>query len=440
MKWYRWLAWPAVAAFCALLLAGCGSATQDAPSGSPDAVDAVDPRGQKVIFWYPSDRHEETMLAMVDDFNATNEWGIIVQGEFAGSYEEIYDRILAGLPSGKVPDLCLAYRDQAAVYADEQIIVELSPYLESRRWGLDAEDREDFFPFVLDLGYLPQFEGLYGFPLDRSMELLYYNEDWLNEVGYDHPPATWPEFREMVCAAADAEAGTYGYALSVDAATFVDMLSNRGGTMIEGDTYTFDSEGGLEALDFLQQIVDEGCAVVEQRWGGDEADFAAGRVLFTVDSTLQMPEYRRAIASGAGFDWSVAAMPTALDTPTVSAQRANLFLLQTTPERQLAGWLFIRWLSEPEQQARWARASGHFPLRASSVEHLQDVLEEQPQYAAALDFLTYDVAAEPAVTGYELCRHAVEAALSSALEGSDGEQSLTQAVEVCNLSLTAFDE
>ncbi len=110
---------------------------------------------------------------MIDDFNATNEWGITVQGKHVGSDGEIYNKIISGIPLGEVPDIAVAYQNQAATYVTQGAIVELTPYIESSKWGFTDEERDDFFPFV-ELGdYLPQFDGRYGFPPHRSMEVLY---------------------------------------------------------------------------------------------------------------------------------------------------------------------------------------------------------------------------------------------------------------------------
>ena len=37
-------------------------------------------------------------------------------------------------------------------------------------------------------------------------------------------------------------------------------------------------------------------------------------------------------------------------------------VLKSTPEKQLAAWLFARWLLSPENQAQWVDASALFPL------------------------------------------------------------------------------
>ena len=43
---------------------------------------AVDPRDQVVVFWYPyTGRQEALLLAMIDEFNGSNEWGVAIVGD-----------------------------------------------------------------------------------------------------------------------------------------------------------------------------------------------------------------------------------------------------------------------------------------------------------------------------------------------------------------------
>jgi ABC-type glycerol-3-phosphate transport system substrate-binding protein len=62
-------------------------------------------------------------------------------------------------------------------------------------------------------------------------------------------------------------------------------------------------------------------------------------------------------------------------------------MLKSTPEEELATWLLIKWLLEPENQARWIRASDHLPSRASAAEALTDYAEQHPQWEEALALL-----------------------------------------------------
>jgi multiple sugar transport system substrate-binding protein len=424
----------AVALIVGLAALGCGPASKVDKEIYGD-LENLDPSGQVITYWYQHSRsREEALQAMIDDFNASNKWGITVQGEYAGSYGEIYNRIIAGVPSGEVPDITVAYQNQAATYVTQGAIVELTPYVESVRWGFTEEQLQDFFPFV-ELGdYLLQFDGRYGFPPHRSMEVLFYNEAWLRELGYDHPPQTWDEFAEMACAASDTEAGTYGYEMSIDASTFADMVFNRGGSMVNEDAsaYTFGDQAGLEVLTLIHEVFREGCAILETEAYGDQTDFGLGKVLFTFSSTSGLPFYRDAVDDGAGFDWSISTMPTSLETPRVNIYGASLSILRTTPEKQLAAWLFIRWLTEPEQSARWTRATDYFPVRHSAADGLTDYFEQNPQFQKAFGFLSHDIAIEPGLVAYDECRDMIGEMMSAVAAGEDPGTWLATTLEECN--------
>jgi multiple sugar transport system substrate-binding protein/sn-glycerol 3-phosphate transport system substrate-binding protein len=402
-------------------------------------LEKLDPSGQVITYWHQHSRERgEELDALVDDFNASNEWGIAVQAEYAGGYGDIYNKIMDGIPSGEVPNVTVAYQNQAATYATQGGIVEVTPYVESARWGFSEEELADFFPFV-ELGdYLPQFDGRYGFPPHRSMEVLYYNADWLRELGYDGPPRTWDEFKEMACAASDPDAGKYGYELSIDASTFADMVYNRGGVMINEDAtaYAFGDQAGLTALAFIQELFDEGCAVLETEAYGDQEHFGEGRILFTFSSTSGIPYYRDLVSEGGGFAWSISTMPTTLDTPRVDIYGASLSIMHTTPEKQLASWLFIKWLTEPEQSARWSRASNYFPVRQSVAAELADYFAENPQYEKAFGFLGYDLTIEPGVIAYDECRDLINTMMDAvATTDADPATLLADALEECNAFL-----
>ena len=92
-------------------LAGCG--------GEPEAVvqtdlEQVDPTGQQVTFWYQHGlKREERLAELIAEFNSSNVWGIQVQGEYSGTYSNIYNKMLIGLQTGSLPDLIVAYNNLA---------------------------------------------------------------------------------------------------------------------------------------------------------------------------------------------------------------------------------------------------------------------------------------------------------------------------------------
>ncbi|HHN93170.1 MAG TPA: ABC transporter substrate-binding protein, partial [Anaerolineae bacterium] len=379
--------------------------------------------------------------SMIDEFNRTNEWGITVQGESQGGYGDLYKNIVAGIPAHQLPSMAVAYQNQAATYAGQGVLVALDPYVNSPKWGYTEEELNDFFPIALAADYLPQFDARYGWPPYKSMEVMYYNEDWLKELGYDGPPETWDEFAEMACAAAEnpfsgatGEGQSYGYVYSIDASRFATFVFSRGGNIInkDGTEYVFNGPEGLEALNFLKDLVDRGCAREQTERYGDQSDFGAGLSLFTIGSISGLPYYKNAVDEGAGFSWSVNPPPHTTPKPRLNIYGASQSIFVSSPEEQLAAWIFIKWMSEPEQQAQWASGTGYFPTRQSAADLLSDYFEEHPIYKKAFTFMSMDYGIESPVAGYDECRSAISEMLTSVLGGADTESELNATVEACN--------
>mgnify|MGYP001232791128 CR=1 FL=1 len=117
---------------------------------------------------------------MIDEFNRSNPHGIHVVGEYAGAYSNLFNKVIIGLQADMLPSLSVAYSNQARVYYDNDAVVDLQPYIESPSWGLGENGLQSFFPAFLEQDRYG--EAQVAFPPNRSMELLYYNTDWLHEL------------------------------------------------------------------------------------------------------------------------------------------------------------------------------------------------------------------------------------------------------------------
>jgi len=61
--------------------------------------------------------------------------------------------------------------------------------------------------------------------------------------------------------------------------------------------------------------------------------------------------------------------------------------IESTPEQQLASWLFVRWLLSPQIQQKWVEVTGLFPLRTSALDLLSGYKDSHPQWSAAIGLL-----------------------------------------------------
>ncbi|QRN84097.1 extracellular solute-binding protein [Chloroflexota bacterium] len=410
----------AVIVISAMILAACQQT-----GGETGAVDwsKVEP-ATEITFWHQHSGDRETeLLRVVEEFNATNEYGITLTAEYAGGYGDIFTKMLPILNTAEVPDIVVAYQNQAATYQLADALWDMNEIIDDPTWGMPQEDQDDFFPGFFAQDIYPTFDNArLGLPPNRSMEVLYYNMDWLNELGYDAPPATPEEFKEMACAAtanpysgATAE-GSIGYELSIDASRFASWSFAFGGNVFStaDNEFTYDDPAGIEAWEFVQSLFADGCATIVTERYGDQTDFGAGKLLFTVGSSSGLPYYDSAVAEGAGFNWSVAALPHTGD-PVQNIYGASVSIPKSTPERQLAAWIWLKYYTSPDPQAAWVKASNYFPTRASVADMITDYFDANPAYATAFDMLQYGIA-EPNVPGYDFVRDEIEAVMAAIVD------------------------
>jgi ABC-type glycerol-3-phosphate transport system substrate-binding protein len=393
----------------------------------------VDPRGATVDWWHQhSGSREEKLMPLLQQFNDTNECGITVNATNQGGYNDIRDKVNAGLATGELPGLVVGYQNDQAFYQLADGLVDLTPYMDDPYWGLGA-DKADFFASFLDAGKHPAYDNQQlGFPPNRSAEGLYYNITWLMELGFDgNPPATPEQFREMACAAADANGdGTGGYILRDDASALAAWTFAFGGDVLteNGTGYVYNSEATVKAMEFVKQMYDDGCAYFFTE-GYPDPEFAARRAVFTSGSSSGLPFYGNGIATVAEEldrdpdDWGFAAIPHTTADPVMNIYGADVMIPATSPETQLAAWIFIKWFTSPEIQAEWAMISGYFPTRAASSQFLTGYFEENKQYAQATELLKYG-AFEPQLISYQSVRDAAEAAFNEIMQGADIQTTL----------------
>ena len=432
---------------CTALVVDCGPADEAAPGAAVMELESVDPTGAEVVFWYQhTTTREEALLQMIDEFNRTNPDSITVRGEFSGSYGDIYNKMMVGLQAGSLPDLLVAYQNQAVVYHLGDGLVDLTPYMRSPRWGLSEAELGDYIQAFLQQDFIQGVQMC--FPPNRSVEILYYNADWLQELGHSGPPAVWAEFAAICRQARDqpfsraASAGrSLGFMFEADASRLASMIFTRSGDMMnsEATAYTLDTPQAAEAMRQMQELVGDGSADVLSERYGDQKEFALGQLLFMMRSSSGIPFVASAVEDdGVGFRWSVVAPPHVGDEPVVNVYGASLSVCRTTPERELASWLFVKWFTEPAQQARWVHASNYFPARRSTADELGGYFVENPRYRAVYQLLDFGKS-EPAVPGYQLVRRLIEVAMIEIAQGGDIGAILTRLERDANATLEEYD-
>jgi multiple sugar transport system substrate-binding protein len=399
----------------------------------------VDPRGATIVFWYQhTGPNGDAMQKMIAEFNASNPWKITVQGEYAGPYDQVYNKMAAAIAAHSPPELVVAYQNQAATYEVNDALVDLEPYVKDPSWGI--ADRGDFFEGFITQDVNAQFGGKrLGFPPNRSIGVMYCDMAMLKSAGIAAPPRTWDEFAEDCrkvtappTAGSGPAAGTYGYALdSLDASHVFSMVITRGGGFVGpgGKGYDLDTPAMKETFLFARGLLQKGYARKIAKKYDDQGEFGSGAAAFTLSSTSGLSFYERAVKANpkGPFAWQVAPIPQAAvaAVPEVDLFGASVSVPRTTAEKQLAAWLFIRWFSEPRQQALWTHVSRYFPVRRSAEPLIRDLLEADPNFSRAWTILKKaHLRSEPPFAGYDLVRDAISAAYNRVLDGVDVDKTL----------------
>ncbi|MBN2393734.1 MAG: extracellular solute-binding protein [Anaerolineae bacterium] len=392
----------------------------------------IDPRGQMVTWWHSYDGALEADLqALIDAFNATNPCGITVVGQ--GQGDTLRDKMDAGITTGELPGLAVADQNDQAVYALTGALTDMNAYIADPDWGFTQEERADFFAPLLAQGIHPAFGGQrLGFPLTRSLEVLFYNQTWLETLRYSGPLTSTEGFETLTCAVGKArdaaETSVTGYVLRADATAMTAWaaafggVSPAGGAVLNagGDEYAYNTPPVVEAMTYLKVLYDEGC-ITSTITGTPSAHFAARRAPFILGSSADIPLYQQAMEVAENEDvWGVTTLPYSGTVPAPIVYGNDFIIPTTNPETQLAAWIFLKWFTAPEQQTRWIRTSGEFPTRASVAAQVEGEQFSsqwlQAQWLQALALLPYGVY-EPQLISYPSVDDALASAFDRIMQG-----------------------
>ena len=363
------------------------------PAASKLNVEAEALRGVQVTVWHPWFGAQESLfVSQLAQFNTENEWGIVVSAESKNNYSELFFQTDEALKSTSRPQIVIVFPEHALEWQDE--VVDLNPYVTDPIHGWDAFEVSDF-PQVI--WAQDEVDGKrFGVPAQRTARFILYNQSWARELGFDSPPVNASEFQRQACAAnralgedEDPENNALGgWLIDTDAMTPLSWMIAFDGGVQEEDGYRFLAPGNIAAFKYVKALQQEGCAWVASTDLSAFDRFAARQALFATASLEDLPDQSRAfVAARSKDEWTVLAFP-GLKRDAFVVYGSSFVMLKSDDATQLASWLFMRWMLSPENQARWIKSTGLFPLRDSTVGLVADYSAEHPQWATAVKLLS----------------------------------------------------
>ncbi|NVM31892.1 MAG: ABC transporter substrate-binding protein [Candidatus Helarchaeota archaeon] len=316
---------------------------------------------------------------LVEEFNRTHP-EIKVEAVYAGNYDQCLQKTRSAWKAGNPPEVAILAAVHSLTVARTGTIEPLDKFVEES----DGEKFwSDFFSAFREDVTL---EGkIWSFPSQRSVQVFYYNADLFKKTGLDpnKPPTTWDELltyaQKLTIREAGERVSQWGLLFPMDNWILDSFAGQNGGRLCNkaGTEVYFTSKPVVEALEFWVDLVRKyKVAPPHMGYGDSSAAFVAEKSAMMYSSTGGMGF----VEKSAKFDYRIAMLPKKKVFATTLGG-GNLFILQgLSLERQRAAWEFIKWITFPENTAKWSIGSGYIPVRKSAYDTqiMKECLEKYP--------------------------------------------------------------
>jgi sn-glycerol 3-phosphate transport system substrate-binding protein len=369
---------------------------------------------------------------------------ISIDAVYAGSYQDTIAKVITAARGGNAPQLSVALSVDMFTLIDEDLIVPFDDFIktdEDRAW------LASFYPAFMENS---QTGGkTYGIPFQRSTPVLYWNKEAFAAAGLDPntPPATWEEMVEMgkKLVKKDENGNVTQWGVRIPTSGFpywlFQGLSTQNDVILanaEGNKTNFDDPKVVEALEYLVSLSTEH-GVMEPgivEWGATPKAFFEGQTAMMWTTTGNLTNVRK----NAPFDFGVGMLPAnkRRGAPTGGG---NFYLFKGTSQEQLAAAVdFIKWITEPEQSAKWTMATGYVAPRPATWDTptMQAYAADFPAVLVARDQLEYAVAELSTYENQRVTR-IFNDALAAAITGQkDAASALAEAQAQADAILAAY--
>jgi multiple sugar transport system substrate-binding protein len=348
-----------------------------------------------------------------------------------GGYDNLLKAINLSVTSRSYPDVAVGYPDHFANYIRSSIQLALDPLIASSEYGLNINDFvSDYMPenrsFQFDTQGNPYTLGL---PFNKSTEVMVANQTFFNFMASLDPtitiPQTWDQVRtsgEKILARMsttldiDGAAGIYGKQIFFSSANNEFRVLKSGATAPSGFALVLDFTNVVEAefRPFSYDSMANFFITAVRQWGGTYTEMGEnitrGYIRFNTQTIITMLNYFKAlhddkilaipitfgepqynsvpfrgnksvltISSSAGVfnnvpsagAFNVTIHPVPYQNATrkyVISQGTNMALFTNrNPDRVLAAWLFMRFMTTNPGNTQFSVSAGYYPATETGL-------------------------------------------------------------------------
>lgn len=348
-------------------------------------------------FWHSwgSGANYETLVKLVNDFNAANEGKIKVTETYVGNYAEVLSKFNVGYSANENPAVSIIDACMTMTHAQNGIMENLTEYAKAN----DPEfDFGTYLPGMLVFS-TDNNGDVWSLPYARSTQIMYCNMDLIrNVMGADAtPPKTWEE----LYAIAEAYKAKYDkptYSHDIGGGYFAYYITS----MADGEYFNKAgtgacmniNDGWRVALTQWRNSIDKGWYMVPSlSTSGQWAEFKLGNLPISFASTGSLT----GALADCQFDLEVCFLPGYKHEDGSIEYRlftggANILMASNkTDEEKAAAWEFIKFMTSAETNVYHSFATGYV-LNHNGLADLPEVQEKwaaEPALKVAYDQLAY---------------------------------------------------
>lgn len=335
----------------ALLLTACGRDTGSGsgPTESASPI-ASGPATGTVAVW--AQGAEGTALpALAKEFEAANP-GVKVNIT-AIPWDAAHNKYQTAIAGGTTPDIAQMGTTWMSDFSDA---FDPTP---------SAVDTSDIFPGSVKSTNVGGTK--YGVPWYVDAHVVFYRSDLAAKAGYTSFPTSWDGFKSLAKDLQSKAGAKYGVALPVGGAdafqTILPFVWSGGAQLVNQDStkWTLDTPELATALNYYNSFFTEGIATKNPPTGAGAAEsaFVDGSVPMMIGGPSGIGELEKAGGAGFADKYKVAMVPKQ-KSATSFAGGSDLVVFKKSQNRD-AAWKFIQWLSKPDVQVKWYKATGDLP-------------------------------------------------------------------------------
>ena len=391
----------------------------------------------EIEFWYAGGKTAVSVIdGIVNDFNASQD-DYYVTTVVMADYDETYQKLQAGIAGNVAPDVALIEQDPARSLNNKDQLVNLNTLIE----GDDSFDRDDYLDVYFNQGVSG--DETFALPAYGSTQIMYYNKSVFEQAGVNAEEiTTWQELAEVSKQIKEDGIAEYGWEPMWGDDNLIDMAFSNGAQLIseDGKTVLIDSEEWVSVWEDVRTWIHDD-EIMTVHSGGQGWEYWYNTMDDAVDGTAG--GYTGSSGDQADLDFTVvgAMEQPAWDDDSESAPTARAKQLVSvgvsTDEEKQGSYEFMKFFTNPENQAAWSLATGYVSVRQSAqdIDSYKEYSAAHPEILVPLTQSAHSSVRPIDPTGGEIYDALKIAADKVELEGVSAQEALDEAAETAQKAL-----